>query len=41
MAALAGVLHFDGLAPDFALAGVDLAEVEHRALSDSAVAEAA
>jgi hypothetical protein len=40
LAPRAGVLHFDGLAPGLALAGVDLAQVQHLALHDSAVAAA-
>jgi len=38
LAPRAGVVQLDGLAPGFALAGVDLAQVEHLALHDSAIA---
>lgn len=39
--AMAHALHFDGLAPGFALAGVGLAEIVHLALRHAAVTEAA
>jgi len=35
------VVHLDRLAPDLALAGVDLPEVQHLALRDATVAQAA
>jgi hypothetical protein len=41
LAALASVLHLDGLAPGLALAGVDLAQVQHLALSNTAISQAA
>jgi hypothetical protein len=40
LAPRAGVLQLDGLAPTLALAGVDLAQLEHLALYDTAVAAA-
>jgi hypothetical protein len=35
LAPLPALMHFDGLAPGFALAGVDLAQVQHLALHDT------
>jgi hypothetical protein len=33
-------LHLDGLAPSFALAGVDLAQIQHLALRHTPIAQA-
>ena len=41
LAPRAGILQLDGLAPRLALAGVDLAQIQHLALHDAAVAAAA
>ena len=41
LAPLPALVHFDGLAPGFALAGVDLAQVQHLALHDAPVGKPA
>jgi hypothetical protein len=40
LAPCAGIVHLDGLAPRLALAGVDLAQVQHLSLHHTAVAAA-